>query len=261
MATDAADALENSTGDGDRHLSFAGCYNFRDLGGYPTRDGGLLRWRKLFRADGLSKLDDADCATLADLGLRTVIDLRTDTELAERGSFPVDALAVEYHHLPLTETIPGAEEARDYGDRDYVVSRYSQLLREGFGSLAQAVRVLADGERLPAVFHCSAGKDRTGVLAAVVLGCIGVPDEVIVEDYALSAVGTARLLEYFRREYADAADEVEKYAASMLRVMPEAMEGFVDHIRTDYGGFDELAREIGIVSEIEVLRQLVVAYP
>ena len=88
------------------------------------------------------------------------------------------------------------------------------------------------------MFHCSAGKDRTGVLAAVVLGCLGVPDEVIVDDYALSAIGTSRLMQSLREEYADAVEEVEKYATAILRVIPEAMAGFIAMSEAEYGGFD-----------------------
>ena len=95
---------ENPT---ERHVALSGCFNFRDLGGYPTRDGGHLRWRRLFRADGLTKLDEKDCAALSELGLVTVIDLRTTSEVDQRGRFPVETVEVDYHHLPLTESIPG----------------------------------------------------------------------------------------------------------------------------------------------------------
>ena len=121
-------------------------------------------------------------------------------------------------------------------------ARYKQLLSDGQQSIARAIGLLASESSLPAVFHCSAGKDRTGVLAAIVLGCLGVPDEVIIDDYALSAIGTARLMQSLREEYADAVEEVEKYATAILRVIPEAMAGFIEHVRADKGGFDALAR-------------------
>ncbi len=153
-------------------------------------------------------------------GSRTVIDLRTKDEVDQRGKFPVEVVEVEYHHLPLTDSIPGTEEIRDWGEPQFVSARYRQLLTEGAGSIAQAIHLLATPGSLPAVFHCSAGKDRTGVLAAVVLGCLGVPDAVIIDDYALSSIGTAKLMDSLRTEYADSVEEVEKYAAAILRVMP-----------------------------------------
>ena len=90
-----------------RTLEFEGCVNFRDLGGYRTTDGRMVAWRTLFRADGLNKLTDADLAQLTDLGLATVIDLRTLDEAEQRGSFPVDRVAVTYVGLPLTDVLPG----------------------------------------------------------------------------------------------------------------------------------------------------------
>jgi protein-tyrosine phosphatase len=242
----------------DRHIALSGCFNFRDLGGYPTRDGGHLRWRRLFRADGLTKLDEVDCSALSELGLVTVIDLRTKTEVDQRGRFPVQTVEVEYHHLPLTETIPGTEDVPDWGTAKFVAARYAQILSDGRQSIARAIGLLASESSLPAVFHCSAGKDRTGVLAAIVLGCLGVPDDVIIDDYALSAIGTARLMQSLREEYADAVEEVEKYATAILRVIPEAMAGFIEQVRVDHGGFDALARELQITGEVAALKELVV---
>lgn len=246
---------ENSS---ERHLALAGCYNFRDLGGYPTEDGGHLRWRRLFRADGLTQLTEDDCAILTKLGLATVIDLRTASEVGDRGRFPVETVEVDYHHLPLTQSIPGTEEVPDWGEAEYVTARYAHLLKEGRPSIARAITLLATEGSLPAVFHCSAGKDRTGVLAAVVLGGLGVPDEVIVDDYALSAIGTSRLMQALREEYADAVEEVEKYATAILRVLPEAMAGFIGSVRAQYGGFDQLMAELGVTAEMAALKRAVV---
>jgi protein-tyrosine phosphatase len=238
-----------------RHVTLAGCFNFRDLGGYETEDGRVLRWKRLYRADGLTRLSAQDCAILTELGLATVIDLRTNDEVDQRGKFPVEVVEVEYHHLPLSDSIPGTEEIRDWGEPQFVSARYRQLLTEGAGSIARAIRLLALPGSLPAVFHCSAGKDRTGVLAAVVLGCLGVPDPVIIDDYALSAIGTAKLMDSLRAEYADNVEEVEKYASAILRVMPDSMDGFIDHVRTQYGGFDGLAQNLGVVADIAALRR------
>jgi protein-tyrosine phosphatase len=241
-----------------RHVPLAGCYNFRDLGGYPTRGGGHLAWRRLFRADGLTRLNEDDCAALTELGLATVIDLRTASEVNDRGRFPTETVEVEYHHLPLTDSIPGTEEVPDWGEADYVTARYVHLLAEGESSIARAITLLASDGSLPAVFHCSAGKDRTGVLAAIVLGGLGVPDDVIVDDYALSAIGTSRLMQALREEYADAVEEVEKYATAILRVLPEAMAGFIDYVKTERGGFESLVRQLGVRDEMAALERAVV---
>jgi len=237
-----------------RKLSLSGCVNFRDLGGYPTGDGRRLRWRTLFRADGLARLDADDCAQLADLGLATVIDLRTVGEVEQRGRFPMETFEVEYHHLPLTDVLPPQEDLSRYDEPAFVTSRYRQLFTEGSGSLAQAVRILADPGALPAVFHCSAGKDRTGILAALVLGFLGVPRPVIVDDYALSAEAMVALLARLKVEFADAADEIDRYAPAVTSVSPHTMDAFLDALEEEHGGFERLAETLGVTDAVERLR-------
>jgi protein-tyrosine phosphatase len=244
-----------------RKLTLSGCVNFRDLGGYPGADGRSIRWRRLFRADGLTRLDEDDCAQLAALGLATVIDLRTQGELDERGRFPETAFKVEYHHLPLTDVLPPTEDLTRYDEPAFVTTRYQQLFSEGSDSLARAVQVLAEPDALPAVFHCSAGKDRTGILAALVLGFLGVPRDVIVEDYALSAEAMIALLERLKQEYADAVAEVERYAPAVISVAPETMAAFLDTIEAEHGSFDDLARSLGVTDAVARLRAVLLESP
>ena len=240
-----------------RTLDFEGCVNFRDLGGYRTADGRMVAWRRLFRADGRNKLTAADLAQLTDLGLTTVIDLRTVDEAEQRGSFPVDEVPVRYVGLPLTDVLPATEELPDWKEAAYVATRYGAMVSEGGPVLTEAIHVLASGGSLPAVMHCSAGKDRTGVLSALVLAFLGVPDQTIVEDYALSAAAMGRLLERLKAEYPEAADQVEKYAPAILHVVPETMEQFLASLRLEYGTYDELATALGVVEPMDRLRATV----
>ncbi len=248
-------ASDPTPADSRRHVALAGCHNFRDLGGYPTGDGRCTRWGRLFRADGLSQLTTEDQVLMAELGITTVIDLRTDLEVDNRGSFPLDNERVRYHHLALTDTLPGEEQAPDWGDPGFVMGRYRGMLAEGAESVAEAIRILAKAANLPAVFHCSVGKDRTGVLAAVILGMLGVPDDVIVDDYTLSRPAMVRLLEMFRREYPDSSEIVERYAPVILAVDPATMAGFLAGIRADYGSFGALAEALGVASELDDLAE------
>lgn len=237
-----------------RTLDFEGCVNFRDLGGYATTDGRSVAWRRLFRADGLHKLTGPDRTQLVDLGLATVIDLRTLDEATQRGSFPVDEVPVRYVGLPLTDVLPATEDLPDWGEAAYVAARYGEMVSEGGHMLTRAIDVLASDGSFPAVMHCSAGKDRTGVLSALVLAFLGVPDETIVEDYALSAAAMGRLLERLKAEYPDAVDEVAKYAPAVLHVVPETMEQFLAALRLEYGSYAELADFLGVTGSVEVLR-------
>ena len=210
----------------DRHVELEGCCNFRDLGGYPAAGGRRTRWRLLFRADGLSTLSDADLTVVAELRIRNVIDLRTSLEVEARGRFP-DHDAIRYHHLPLTDTLPGAEDVPAWDDAGFVARRYASYLDGEAPSVGAVLRLLAEPSNLPAVFHCSVGKDRTGVLAALVLGFLGVPDEVIVEDYTLSARAMMQILERLRAEYPDSQEVVARFAPVILSVSPEAIAGFL----------------------------------
>jgi protein-tyrosine phosphatase len=240
--------------DPSRHLSLVGCFNFRDLGGYRAAGGRRTRWRRLFRADGLTRLTDEDRDIVRALGVVTVIDLRTVLEVETQGRFASLVDGVQYHHLPLTDTLPGEEQAPEWHLPQFVASRYLEMLSEGGESVSAAFRLLAQPDRQPAVFHCSVGKDRTGVLAAVVLGCLGVPDELIVEDYALSYGAMVRILDDLKVRYPESEEIVERYRPVILSADPASMVGFLEGVHRTYGSFDSLAQFLGVVEEVEVLR-------
>jgi protein-tyrosine phosphatase len=240
-----------------RNLEFDGCVNFRDLGGYRNRQGQEIGWRRLFRADGLNRLSEDDHQRMLALEVSTVIDLRTIDEAEQRGRFPVDQVPVRYVDLPLTDVLPSTEELPSWREASYVASRYADMVDRGAPALTGAFEVLGSVGSLPAVFHCSAGKDRTGVLSALILAFLGVPDETIVEDYALSAAAMVRLLEHLKAEYPDAADEVERHAPAVLQVMPETMEEFLVSIRDRYGSYEHLAETLGVVDSVAHLREAV----
>ena len=238
-----------------RVLSFDGCVNFRDLGGYRTGDDHSIAWRRLFRADGLHRMTTADDARLLQLNLVTAVDLRTVDEAEHRGRFPADRVPVRYVHLPLMDILPATEELPSWREASYVARRYTDMVAEAAPALTRAIEVLAAPGALPAVFHCSAGKDRTGVLSALILAFLGVPDETIVDDYALSGPAMVDLLEHLKAEYPDAADAVQEHAPAILRVMPESMEAFLSQMRGTYGSYDALAEWLGVVEAVDSLRR------
>ena len=194
----------SETAEPTRHIELERVFNFRDLGGYPTRDGRTTKWQTLFRADGIHRLSEADVDTLRPLGLRTIIDLRTPDEIEEHGRFPLDAYAASasYHHQPVLDVIWTPEQIERFGESPtFLVDRYREMLVIGDRALGESLRLFGAAETYPAVFHCAAGKDRTGILAALVLGLLGVPDEVIAEDYALSRDGMVRMIEWVKENF------------------------------------------------------------
>lgn len=229
--------------------------NFRDLGGYRVADGRRVRWRRLFRADGLSRLSEDDRSLLSDLGLATVIDLRTRDEVEQRGSFPVEALPVAYYSLPLTDVLPSPEELPSWSEASFVAARYADMLSGGTAVLRRSIEILADPGALPAVFHCSAGKDRTGILSALILAFLGVPDQVIAEDYALSGPAMNELLARLKAEHADVADIVEQFAPAVIHAAPETMEKFLSEVRAEHGSYAALEARLGVSEPMEQLRQ------
>jgi protein-tyrosine phosphatase len=246
--------MVRSTTSDERFVDLDGCFNFRDLGGYPAAGGRTIRWRRLFRADGLHRLTDADRGDLGQLGLRTVIDLRSADEVIERGRIAWPAPGLAYHHLPMSDVLPDREELPTWVDASYVAGRYAVLLGQGSRAITQTLGVLADPSAYPAVIHCAAGKDRTGILSAVLLGLLGVPDEAIVADYSLSSGAMVRFLEWLRTEYLDARDELERSSAAIVAAEPETMARFLERFRSDHGSFAAYADSLGMASAVGGLR-------
>jgi protein-tyrosine phosphatase len=167
-----------------RQVIFEGCENFRDLGGYRTSDGRSVRWRRLYRSGHLSSLTDTDVHLARSLGLSTVIDLRTERETKQDGPCALAQDVANFRPIDIFRTLPRgwALDCENWGERFVVMLRDAGVQE----SLKSAFDVLALEGGLPAVFHCTQGKDRTGLLAALLLGSLGVVDEEIAEDYALS---------------------------------------------------------------------------
>ena len=237
-----------------RFIALQGCFNFRDLGGYSAAGGRAVRWRRLFRADGLQRLTDDDRRDLGELGLRTVIDLRCGDELTERGRIVWPARGLGYHHLPMMDVLPDRQELPTWVSSSYVAGRYAEMLDGGRTAVAQALAVLADSTTYPAVFHCAAGKDRTGILSAVLLGVLGVADETIVADYSLSRGAMVRFLERLHTEYPDAKDELERSSAAIVAAEPETMALFLQRFRSEHGSFEAYADSLGMASVVRDLR-------
>ena len=179
----------------ERWIQLAGACNVRDLGGLPLRDGGVTRSGVVLRADALDGLTADDVTALADaFGLRHVIDLRSDGERVERGRGLLGDRVVAYTEVEVvpSDALGARQAAREErfanGDEpaSIMADGYMHLLELGGPAFAQAVNALAEEGGTPALFHCSAGKDRTGVLAALLLDVAGVEHDAIVADYALT---------------------------------------------------------------------------
>jgi protein-tyrosine phosphatase len=173
-----------------RLIAFEGTENFRDLGGHPTRFGVPVRWGTLYRSDGLQALTDTDVERYHTLGVRVVYDLRRDSERVSRPNrVPSEA------HCMMTPVDARGEVAADRlaaVDRDggeaMLRAMYAQMVAYSLPVIAGVLTGMADAGRLPAVFHCHAGKDRTGLIAALVLETLGVERETVLDDYEVTRI-------------------------------------------------------------------------
>jgi protein-tyrosine phosphatase len=235
-----------------RYVALESAFNFRDLGGYPAGDGRQTRWRSLFRSDGLHRLTESDLATMRRLGLRTVIDLRTGNELEERGRFPVDAHPVGYHHLSLMDVIwdPAEAPADHEPATEFLLTKYIQMIDSASDRIAAAFEILATPGAQPAVFHCAAGKDRTGVLAGLLLSSLGVSDDDVVADYALTAQVMGLMLARWAAESKDTAETSAATPAAFMAADPEAMAGLLTLIRAEHGSTRAYVQHLGVAPEV-----------
>jgi len=230
-----------------RLVALEAVHNFRDLGGYTTADGRRTQWRRVFRADGLYRLTPADVITLEPLGLRTVIDLRSAPELDERGRFPIDVHPVVFHHLPIIDATWVQGEQPEYDrDEDFLIWAYQEMLTVGAPRFAMAFDALAQPGALPAVFHCAAGKDRTGLLAALLLGSLGVSHADIVDDYALTVEGMARFRAWAAREWPEWLERMATLPPVFTAALPDAMSYVLDDLRAQHGTIRQFVRSIGV---------------
>lgn len=228
---------------GDRLVPFETCFNFRDIGGYETVDGRRVRWGSVFRSDTLHRLTTADLERALALGVRTVIDLRSKAELERSGRFG-RAHEVAFHHLPME-----AEIAPDPPDRDLAEPPpgevYVEMATAGRQAIAHIMSVIAECEHA-VVFHCFAGKDRTGVLAALLLSSLGVPDETIVADYHLSEHSLVPAVAWAEANDPEWAARMAAFPPWLLRSPRETLQAFLDILREQHGSITAYLLDGGV---------------
>lgn len=245
-----------------RHLDLEGSYNVRDLGGYPTVDGRRTRWGVLVRSGSTHLLTTESQEALLDYGIRTVIDLRTTQELQEDRNPLAGLDGIEYHHQNLIGDDPLSEDPDNVEAGDV-----AEQLLEGYRTwfdlrqdqFRETLATLSRPAALPALFHCVGGKDRTGLVSALVLGLAQVPAEVIAEDYALSA---RYLIDRYFQYEAPSDRSPDTYTWEDYRrdyCPPEAMLKLLRYLDERYDGPEGYAQTIGLSRhQIDSLRAAIV---
>src|SRR3954451_1879179 len=235
-------------------VALEGALSWRDLGGYRTADGRVTKWDCVYRSDGLDQLTDADLDVIADLGIKLVVDFRVDREVDENPSRLADHPDLRCQRLPIggdevegrsvLETIL-AGDLKTY-TVDEMASVYERLLEDFASTFGEVIRHAADPANHPMVFHCTAGKDRTGLMAMLLLGALGVSDDDIVTDYELTThYRSNKRLEVLRPElekHGVDVDSVRPFLTAQAPVMaatlvaPEARYGSIERFLLDAAG-------------------------
>ena len=254
LVTDGASELITS----ERRMPLEGAVNFRDLGGYRTTDGKRVRWGQILRSDNFSRLSERDRQFISHLGLATVCDFRTDAENRRMPNRLPASNKLRHLRMPIQhgEHDPAfAFERIKKGDIQWLSEEFMAkgyvLTIENFSSLwCDFFTALASPEHRPFVFHCTGGKDRTGTAAALILSLLDVPEETIVNDYAVSATYIAGVLKMINRQLEEMGVDPEE-VAPYFTVTPSRMQTLLDHIRNTYGSaYEYLVHKAGIEPDI-----------
>lgn len=234
---------------------YHGLHNFRDIGGLPIGSNSVTRSSLLYRSDAFDDTSEDDADYLYnDLGIRRVIDLRSNNEIE---SFAEPSPLLKRGPLHLHRPIAGGAGSaiEDAGSGDLLPRRYLQYLEICNDSIISTIKDLADPEPPVTVVHCRAGKDRTGVLVAIVLSILGVDEETISRDYALTSIGMPRIMERLRESPLYSVN-VERLPDEMYSAVEETMRKFLELVQAEHGTLENWALSHGVADhEIEQLKR------
>ena len=239
-------------------LQWDGCLNVRDLGGLPTEAGGRTKLGRVVRSDNIRQLSDAGWHALANHGVTRIVDLRWPEELEEDQPRDVDIDVVHVSVLGemLEESSEYVQELDAHLDSvddvaDHFAWSYVDFLERFRDRFGQAFAAVADAPEGAVVVHCAGGKDRTGLVAAILLRLAGVPREEVAADYAKSEANLAPAL---RRWIAEIEDEVvRKRRAKLARTPAEGMLRVLEEIESRYGDVASYLRAAGL-SDAQIAR-------
>jgi len=222
-----------------RHLNLAGASNFRDLGGYRTHDGRTVRWRQIFRSNHLAHLTVQDIAVVRSLGVRSAFDFRGVAERAEALCGMAD---ITVHSLPVEPTVVAALRAIA-ANRQLSSADAFEVMRDSYRGYVQdnTVRYRAlfahlIEDRAPLVIHCTAGKDRTGFACALILHALGVPNEVIADDYLLTN-------KFYKRDPSATTELPDEVRQVLGTVQQPFLNAAFEAIDADYGSLNGYFRD------------------
>lgn len=227
-----------------RYLALEGSYNIRDIGGYPTRDGRATRWGAIVRADSLSNLPLASQRALLDYPIHTVIDLRRSSELQASPDVFAQSPHVKYVNISLLEDESKVAQVQSLEEL------YRLILDTYQEQIKLTIETLAQKDTFPCLLHCTIGKDRTGLIVALLLSLSDVDPATIADDYALSEQYLDPLFQSYRARAEQKGTKVDtERLAWMVRSRHETMLATLTYLEEHYGGVHNYLSSIGITDE------------
>lgn len=221
-------------------ITLEGAYNVRDLGGFKCRDGNISKWKRFIRADGLDNLTDDDIKKLINYGVKIDIDLRSDKECEGWKDNLCDVSQIEYENVHLLEGLKSYPET--------LGELYTESLKSCSKYFYEVFKIMIENENEEILFHCSAGKDRTGMIAAILLFLIGVDTKDIIDNYTLSTNNLNSIIDKYSYEN----DESLK---SFLGAEAESINEFLNYLIKEHNGSEGYLKSIGFnEKDIETLK-------
>jgi protein-tyrosine phosphatase len=238
-----------------RHLKFKSVTNFRDIGGYRTQKGHTVAWQRIYRSGELARISQEDYDRLInEIRLTAVVDLRSDFEVERQGTGLPAGTNIKYYNISfITDGGNREAEAKRYDAFTNMGQFYLDITQnKGFGGkIVQALEVIAESKNYPLVFNCAIGKDRTGILAAMLLSVLGVAEKDIIEDYSLSDQYMAELRQQLKNAD-NLPDDVKLLPDFFWRAEPESMFLLLTTLRNEYGSAMDYLESMGAEKSLAV---------
>lgn len=240
----------------ERLVRIEGTLNFRDVGGYPTTDARIVKRHTVYRSDSLAAVGDAGWERLTELGVKEIFDLRHEVEIRTAPYVSPDGMEITNLAIGPREVQTEARDVfefmkaagvDDFGI-DFMIDLYQRMFADHAAVFGELLRHLSDPGRLPAVFHCTAGKDRTGIAAALLLSVLGVERETVLDDYELSnEFRSKRRIEELRPRLEAEGIDVEAVRPYLSAPRP-ALAAALDAVDAEHGGVEGFLRDKAGVS-------------